>query len=108
LRERGNEWFDVSYRMLAKERSVPTPGAAVMISRILDLMYIQILRVWASSIDNAPGWLRAGVDPHIGRVVAHGSGGADEPDRVPPSQSRPSERYDHDLPFEKAPRVLGC
>ena len=41
LRERGYEWFDVSYRMMAKERNDPTPGAAVMISRILDLMYIQ-------------------------------------------------------------------
>src|SRR6266849_9720164 len=69
LRERGYEWFDVSYRMLAKERSEPTPGAAVMISRILDLMYIQMLRVWASSSDSTPGWLRAGMDPNIGRVI---------------------------------------
>jgi AraC-like DNA-binding protein len=45
LCERGYEWFDVSYRMLAKERSEPTPGAAVMISRILDLMYIQMKQV---------------------------------------------------------------
>jgi AraC-like DNA-binding protein/quercetin dioxygenase-like cupin family protein len=69
LRDRSYEWFDVSYRMLAKERSEPTPGAAVMISRILDLMYIQMLRLWASSIDGAPGWLRAGMDPNVGRVV---------------------------------------
>lgn len=69
LRERGYEWLDVSYRMLAKERSEPTPGAAVMISRILDLMYIQMLRVWASSSDSPPGWLRAGMDSSIGRVI---------------------------------------
>ena len=69
LRDRGYEWFDVSYRMLAKERSEPTPGAAVMISRILDLMYIQMLRVWASSSDSPPGWLRAGMDSNIGRVI---------------------------------------
>ena len=69
LRERGYEWFDVSYRLMAKERRDPTPGAAVMISRILDLMYIQLLRVWATSADGSPGWLRAGMDPDIGRVL---------------------------------------
>jgi Cupin len=45
----GHEWFDVSYRLMAKERREPTAGAAVMISRILDLMYIQMLRLWATS-----------------------------------------------------------
>ena len=69
LRERGYEWFDVSYRLMAKERSAPTPGAAVMISRILDLMYIQMLRLWATSAQSSPGWLRTGMDPDIGRVL---------------------------------------
>ena len=69
LRERGYEWFDVSYRMMAKERNDPTPGAAVMISRILDLIYIQLLRVWATSADGSQGWLRAGMDPDVGRVL---------------------------------------
>jgi AraC-like DNA-binding protein/quercetin dioxygenase-like cupin family protein len=69
LPERGYEWFDVSYRLMARERSEPTPGAAVMISRILDLMYIQMLRLWATSADGGPGWLRAGMDPDIGRVL---------------------------------------
>jgi AraC-like DNA-binding protein len=69
LRERGYEWFDVSYRLMAKERNDPTPGAAVMISRILDLMYIQLLRVWATSAEGSPGWLRAGMDPDVGRVL---------------------------------------
>jgi len=69
LRERGYEWFDVSYRLMAKERREPTPGAAVMISRILDLMYIQMLRLWATSTESSPGWLRAGLDPGIGGVL---------------------------------------
>jgi AraC-like DNA-binding protein len=69
LRERGYEWFDVSYRLMARERHEPTPGAAVMISRILDLMYIQMLRLWATSTETSPGWLRAGLDPDIGGVL---------------------------------------
>ncbi len=40
---------------MAKERREPTPGAAVMISRILDLMYIQMLRLWATSTESSPG-----------------------------------------------------
>jgi hypothetical protein len=48
---------------MAKEGREPTPGAAVMISRILDLMYIQMLRVRATFTQSSPGWLRAGMDP---------------------------------------------
>ena len=40
-----------------------------MISRILDLMYIQMLRLWATSTVSSPGWLRAGMDPGIGGVL---------------------------------------
>jgi AraC-like DNA-binding protein/quercetin dioxygenase-like cupin family protein len=69
LRDRGYEWFDVSYRLMVKELRQPTPGAAVMISRILDLMYIQMLRLWATSTQSSPGWLRAGLDPDIGGVL---------------------------------------
>jgi quercetin dioxygenase-like cupin family protein len=69
LRESGYEWFDVSFRLLAKERREPTPGALVMISRILDLIYIQLLRLWATSTENSPGWLRAGLDRDIGGLL---------------------------------------
>jgi AraC-like DNA-binding protein/uncharacterized cupin superfamily protein len=69
LRESGYEWFDVSYRLMIRELRERTPGAVVMISRILDLMYIQMLRLWATSTGSSPGWLRAGLDPDIGRVL---------------------------------------
>jgi AraC-like DNA-binding protein len=69
IRERGLEWFDVSNRMLARERQERSPGGSVMISRILDLMYIQILRVWASSAEADPHWLHAGMDRDVGRVL---------------------------------------
>jgi AraC-like DNA-binding protein/quercetin dioxygenase-like cupin family protein len=69
VRERGLEWFDVSRRLLLKERDEPSPGSDVMIARILDLLFIQFLRVWASGPDAAPGWLRAAGDPVIGSVL---------------------------------------
>jgi hypothetical protein len=40
-----------------------------MISRILDLMYIQMLRLGATSTVSSPGWLSAGMDPGIGGVL---------------------------------------
>jgi AraC-like DNA-binding protein len=69
LRLRGYEWLEVSYRELIKERRQPTPGTAVMISRILDLIYIQLLRLWATQSPASPGWLRAGMNPDIGGVL---------------------------------------
>lgn len=69
VRERGLEWFDVSRRLLLKERDEPSPGSDVMIARILDLLFVQFLRVWASGPDAAPGWLRAAGDPVIGSVL---------------------------------------
>jgi AraC-like DNA-binding protein len=69
LRLRGYEWLDVCFRELIKERHQPSPGAAVMISRILDVIYIQLLRLWATHSEASPGWLRAGMDSDIGSVL---------------------------------------
>lgn len=69
VRDQGLEWFDVSRRLLLKERDRPSLGSAVMIGKILDLLFIQFLRVWASSSEAPAGWLRAANDPAIGSVV---------------------------------------
>ncbi|HTA02220.1 MAG TPA: AraC family transcriptional regulator [Streptosporangiaceae bacterium] len=69
VRLRGYEWLDVCFRELRKERHQPTPGAAVMISRILDVIYIQLLRLWATHSEASPGWLRAGMNPDIGSLL---------------------------------------
>lgn len=65
----GLEWFDVSRRLLLKERDTPTQGSSVMISRILDLMFVQILRAWAVGPQAEAGWLQAGLDADISRAL---------------------------------------
>lgn len=63
-------WLDVSTQMLMKEMTEPTQGSREMISRILDLLYIQVVRAWATGPDATPGWLTGAMDPVIGEVIA--------------------------------------
>jgi AraC-like DNA-binding protein len=73
LRGAGNEslvWLDVSTAMLMFEKAHPSEGSREMISRILDLLFIQVLRAWATRSDAAPGWLTGAMDPVIGDAIA--------------------------------------
>jgi AraC-like DNA-binding protein len=60
------EGLEVARRMLVIEMQSPSQGSAVMISRILDLIFIQILRAWAAGKDAEPNWLAGAFDPQIG------------------------------------------
>ncbi|MEX3647732.1 cupin domain-containing protein [Mycolicibacterium porcinum] len=65
----GHEWMPLSLQLLLAETTEPRPGAGVMISRILDLLFIHALRDWSRSADAAPGWLTAAMDPQLGPVL---------------------------------------
>ncbi|MFV8166317.1 cupin domain-containing protein [Mycobacterium sp. 134] len=65
----GHEWLTLSLQLLLAETTEPRPGARVMISRILDLLFIHALREWSRSADAAPGWLTAAMDPQLGPVL---------------------------------------
>ena len=41
-----------------------------MIARILDLLFIQILRAWAAGPDAEPNWLAGALDPQIGLALS--------------------------------------
>jgi AraC-like DNA-binding protein len=69
-REQALEWLEVSRRMLLYEIQSPTQGSVVMVARILDLLFIQMLRAWASQDDAEPGWLPGALDPHIGPALS--------------------------------------
>jgi AraC-like DNA-binding protein len=65
-----SQWLPLSIQLLVAEVSDPYPGAAVMVSRILDLMFIQTLRSWArEDTARTPGCLTAAVDPQIGLAI---------------------------------------
>ncbi|MFI9388094.1 cupin domain-containing protein [Kutzneria sp. NPDC052558] len=64
-------WLPLSTHLLVAEVSEPSPGAAAMISRILDLLFIHSLRAWArEDARRTPGWLTAAADPLVGRAIA--------------------------------------
>jgi transcriptional regulator GlxA family with amidase domain len=60
------EGLEVARRMLVFEMQAPSQGSAVMVARILDLLFIQILRAWAAGADAEPTWLAGALDPQIG------------------------------------------
>lgn len=64
------EGLEVARRMLLIEMRSPSQGSAVMIARILDLLFIQILRAWAADLDSEPNWLAGALDPQIGPALS--------------------------------------
>lgn len=65
----GHEWLPLSLQLILAEIVTPSPGSWVMISRILDLLFIHALREWSSSNDTEPGWLTAAMDPRLAPVL---------------------------------------
>ena len=63
-------WLDVSSQMLVRETTSPSQGSLEMISRILDLLFIQVLRAWATGPGATPGWLTGAMDPVVGQAVS--------------------------------------
>jgi len=64
------EGLEVARRMLLFEMQSPSQGSAVMVARILDLIFIQILRAWAAGADAEPNWLAGALDPQIGLALS--------------------------------------
>ncbi len=71
------EGLEVARRMILFELQSPSQGSAVMVARILDLIFIQILRAWAAGPDAEPNWLAGALDPQIGPALSavHGDPG---------------------------------
>lgn len=63
-------WLPLSHDLLLTELDSTRPGTRVMISRILDLLFVHALRDWASQGDVRPGWLTGALDPAVGPVLA--------------------------------------
>lgn len=64
------EGLEVARRMIVLEMESPSQGSAVMVARILDLLFIQILRAWAAGPEAEPNWLAGALDPQIGPALS--------------------------------------
>lgn len=65
----GHPWLTASRDLLALEIDRPAPGSSVMVSRILDLLLIQALRIWSATRHDTASILRAAMHPRIGPIL---------------------------------------
>jgi AraC-like DNA-binding protein len=67
----GTSAVELSRDLILMEVDQPKPGSRVMVSRVLDLLFIRALRTWAASDDHPqPGWLTAAMDPGLGPALS--------------------------------------
>jgi AraC-like DNA-binding protein len=64
------EWLSVTSAMLANETRAPRAGAALVMLRLLDLLFIQAVREWGATGPGERGWLSGLGDEHIGRALS--------------------------------------
>jgi hypothetical protein len=62
-------WLDVSTQMLMEDKLNPSEGSEELISRILDLLFIRVLRAWAVRPEATAGWLPGAMDALIGAAI---------------------------------------
>lgn len=63
-------WVEICCAFMLEEAMNGLAGAASMISRLLDLLFVRTLRTWASEGASTTGWLAGAVDERIGKVLA--------------------------------------
>ena len=69
-RGRPLEWLRLTSQFLVEETRNPQPGSAIMIHRLLDLLFIQAIRHWGARNPRTLGWLSGLGDPQVGRALS--------------------------------------
>jgi AraC-like DNA-binding protein len=70
---RATPGLDATLRQLAHELAQPQPGAAAVLNRLVDILLVQVLRIWLTTGVSGTGpasWLRALTDPVAGPALA--------------------------------------
>jgi len=68
-RGRPLEWLRLTSHFLVEETRNPRPGSAIMVDRLLDLLFIQAIRLWGAANPRNLGWLSGLNDPLVGRAL---------------------------------------
>ena len=63
-------WIAATTRFLIDEVRKARPGSGLMTVRLLDLLFVQVLRTWGEAQPERLLWLSGLDDPQIGRVLA--------------------------------------
>jgi len=64
------EWLEATVRLLAAETRAPRAGTETIVTRLTDVIFVQLLRAWAERLPiGQGGWLGALRDPQIGAAL---------------------------------------
>src|SRR5262245_697665 len=64
------KWLEATVRLLAAETRAPRAGTETIVTRLTDVIFVQLLRAWAERLPvGKGGWLGALRDPQIGAAL---------------------------------------
>lgn len=63
-------WLEMTLRLLSHEAGHPRPGTETLITRLIDILFVQVVRAWLESLpEGRGGWLGALRDRQIGAAL---------------------------------------
>ena len=63
-------WLEATLQRMVSESAVERPGQAVALSRLTEVLFVEVLRSWMKTLSPGEGgWLGAMADPHIGPAL---------------------------------------
>jgi AraC-like DNA-binding protein len=63
-------WLEAILRRMMSESALDRPGQGVALSRLTEVLFVEVLRSWISSLSPGQGgWIGAISDPHIGPAL---------------------------------------
>lgn len=64
------DWFEAILQRMVSESALARPGQRVALSRLTEVLFVEVLRSWIKSLGPGEGgWIGAMADPHIGRAL---------------------------------------
>jgi AraC-like DNA-binding protein len=65
-----DDWLDAILQRMVSESALERPGQRVALSRMTEMLFVEVLRCWIKSLrPGEGGWLGAMADPHIGPAL---------------------------------------
>ena len=64
------DWLEAILQRMVSESALARPGQRVALSRLTEVLFVEVLRSWIKSLGPGEGgWIGAMADPHIGRAL---------------------------------------
>jgi AraC-like DNA-binding protein len=65
-----DDWLEAILQRMVSESAIERPGQGVALSRLTEVLFVEVLRSWINSLGPGQGgWLGAISDPHIGPAL---------------------------------------